>query len=50
MVEDKARSIARAAVMSVNHTMMLEGQGTGTDTLEEAIARYAEGLRERGLW
>ncbi|UXN76093.1 mobile mystery protein A (plasmid) [Devosia sp. A8/3-2] len=50
MVENKAKSIARVAVMSVNHTMMLEGQGTGTDALEEAIETYAEGLRDRELW
>lgn len=50
MVDNKARRIARAAVESVDHSMRLEGQGTGTDTLEEAIALYREELRDRDLW
>lgn len=50
MVDEKAKSIARVAVMSVDHSMRLEGQGTGTDAIEELIATHAAGLRERDLW
>lgn len=50
MVDNKARRIARAAVESVDHSMRLEGQETGADTLEEAVALYLEGLRDRDLW
>lgn len=50
MVESKALAIARAAVASVDHTMRLEGQGTATDVLEQAIAAHAHALRDRDLW
>ena len=50
MVENKANRIARAAVESVDHTMRLEGQATGAETLEEAITLYREDLRDRDLW
>lgn len=50
MVDNKAKRIARTAVESVDNSMKLEGQETGADTLEEAIALYREGLRDRDLW
>ena len=50
MVDNKAKRIARAAVESVDNSMKLEGQETGADTLEEAVALYREGLRDRDLW
>lgn len=50
MVDNKAQRVARAAVASVDTSMRLEGQGTGPDTLEEAVASYREGLRDRDLW
>jgi predicted DNA-binding mobile mystery protein A len=50
MVDAKAERVARAAVASVDATMRLEGQGTGPDALEEAVASYREGLRDRDLW
>lgn len=50
MVDNRAQRIARAAVASVDATMRLEGQGTGPDALEEAVAAYREGLRDRDLW